>query len=247
MIDVRVQLCVLTIAQGQLSVVVARNEDVLASQPTRWTLLGSPLDDDADADATALRLLSLARPPRLGGDSGSVLGSDDPARFPVVEQLRTYSEVQNKQCRRIVSVAYFALLSDVSQTTRVSDSIRVFAVDDLLAEPGDFGDADLLNDAVERVRSKFEYTTIATSLLPEPFTIPELRRVYEAVWGTTLHPANFRRKVLATDGFVIPVGDAAGRQQDRIQDRMQETKGPDLFGRGKAALLHPAMLRSVPT
>jgi 8-oxo-dGTP diphosphatase len=228
MIDVEVQLCVLTISQGQLSVVVTRNAAPSAGDSSRWMLLASPLDDDADADTTALRLVSLVRPT-----------TREPARCidqAVVEQLRTYSKVPQAGCRRTVSIAYFALLSDVSQSTRISDSLRVFAVDDLLSEPGDFGDADLLVDAVERVRSKFEYTSIATSLLPEPFTIPELRRVYEAVWGTTLHPANFRRKVLATHGFVVSANDAAGRPQ-----------GPDLFGRGKAALLHPAMLRSGPS
>jgi 8-oxo-dGTP diphosphatase len=119
---------------------------------------------------------------------------------------------------------------------RTSDTVRVFAVDDLLAEPETFVDAPVLVDAVERVRAKLEYTTIATSLLPEPFTIPELRRVYEAVWGVALHPANFRRKVLATEGFVVPAPHA---QSEEIHPG-----GPDLFRPGVAALLHPAMLRT---
>jgi 8-oxo-dGTP diphosphatase len=55
--------------------------------------------------------------------------------------------------------------------------------------------------------------------------------VYEAVWGVTLHPANFRRKVLATEGFVVGVSEE------------NNPKGPDLYRRGVAAILHPAMLR----
>jgi 8-oxo-dGTP diphosphatase len=100
----------------------------------------------------------------------------------------------------------------------------------------------ILVDAIERVRAKFEYTTVATSLVTEPFTVPELRRVYESVWGVNLHPANFRRKVMATPGFVVPLASAIG---DGIDGG--ERRGPDLFRRGTAALLHPAMLRPAPT
>ena len=36
--------------------------------------------------------------------------------------------------------------------------------------------------------------------------LAELRAVYEAVWGVQLDAANFRRSVLAEDGWVIPTG-----------------------------------------
>lgn len=52
----------------------------------------------------------------------------------------------------------------------------------------------------------------------------DLRRVYEAVWGSPVHRANFRRKVLSVEGFVEPVGG-------------------ELYRRGDAAVLHPALLR----
>ena len=34
----------------------------------------------------------------------------------------------------------------------------------------------------------------------------ELRAVYEAIWGVQLDAANFRRSIVAEDGWVIPTG-----------------------------------------
>src|SRR5437868_6541384 len=86
---------------------------------------------------------------------------------------------------------------------------------------------------VERARAKLEYTTLATAFLDEPFTLGELRRVYEAVWGQALHEGNFRRKVLSTAGFV----DATGRTAPT------DGRPAALYRRGPATQLHPPILR----
>ena len=96
--------------------------------------------------------------------------------------------------------------------------------------------AAIVTDALERLRAKLEYTSLATALLEEPFTLAELRAVYEAVWDTALDPANFRRKVVSTPGFVreadgtAPPGPSGGRPARR-------------YRAGGATRLHPAMLR----
>ena len=41
-----------------------------------------------------------------------------------------------------------------------------------------------------------EYTTVAARMLPEEFTMTQLRTVYEAVWNTTLAAGNFTRQML---------------------------------------------------
>ena len=63
-----------------------------------------------------------------------------------------------------------------------------------------------MRDAVERVRVELELRGIATAFVGATFTLAELRAVYEAVWGVQLDAANFRRSVLAEDGWVIPTG-----------------------------------------
>ena len=69
-----------------------------------------------------------------------------------------------------------------------------------------FDHLQIVRDAVERVRVELEVTGIATAFVGPTFTLAELRAVYEAVWGVQLDAANFRRSVVAEDGWVIPTG-----------------------------------------
>jgi 8-oxo-dGTP diphosphatase len=99
-----------------------------------------------------------------------------------------------------------------------------------------FDHVAILTDGVERARSKLEYSPLAAAFCPTEFTVGELRRVYEAVWGVTLDARNFHRKVTGTTGFLLPVGRATVRQGGRPAQ---------LFHRGPATLLNPPMLRPV--
>ncbi|MFE4718444.1 hypothetical protein ACFRLW_18760, partial [Streptomyces sp. NPDC056728] len=87
-----------------------------------------------------------------------------------------------------------------------------------------------------RAGAGIENTCLATAFCPPEFTLGELRGVYEAVWGAGLDPANFRRKVLATPGFVEPVHGAARLTGGR-------GKPAALYKAGPATALHPPLLR----
>ncbi|MEU6175964.1 NUDIX domain-containing protein [Streptantibioticus parmotrematis] len=105
--------------------------------------------------------------------------------------------------------------------------------DDALA----FDHATILADGLGRARAKIEYTPLATAFLGEEFTIGQLRGVYEAVWGRSLHAGNFHRKVLSVPGFVESTGGTASRPGARGGPRAR------LYRAGDARLLHPALLR----
>jgi 8-oxo-dGTP diphosphatase len=102
-----------------------------------------------------------------------------------------------------------------------------------------FDHAQMLTDAVERVRAKLEYTTLAAAFVSEPFSLGDLRNVYRAVWGTAPDLANFRRKVLATPDFVRPAARAAAAPS------AAGGRPPELYQRGAARLISPPLVRRV--
>ena len=222
MTAVAVDVALLAIDAGRLMVLLVEPEP--ADLVGTWSLPGRRVRDDESLDATALRAL------------GELAGIERPTLL--LEQLRTYGEPTRDPRARVVSVAYLAL---ADAPIRPAPDLRALVADatEVQAWPADrfaYDHAAIVADAIERVRSRLEYTALATALLPAPFTLGELRRVHEAVWGMPLDPANFRRKVLATPGFVVPAegtaaaGPAGGRPARR-------------YVPGGATRLHPAMLR----
>ncbi len=134
---------------------------------------------------------------------------------PVLEQLRTYGAPDRDPRARTVSVAHLAVLAEPVSLTAGTDAAAAAwrAVADVRREGLAFDHAEILDDAVERLAAKLEYTAVATAFLPEEFTLAELRTVYEVVWGRSLDAGNFQRKVRSSTDWVRPTGElrAAGR------------------------------------
>ena len=116
-----------------------------------------------------------------------------------LEQLYTFGNPGRDPRTRVITVVYFALLvSERLQVKVTSEATDVgwFSVYELplLA----FDHEQIIEYALNRLRGKLDYTTIAFNLLPEQFTLRELQRVYEIVLHKRLDKRNFRKKILAT-------------------------------------------------
>ena len=64
-----------------------------------------------------------------------------------------------------------------------------------LPSPLAFDHDQIMATALARLRSKLEYTTLAFQLLPEVFSILELKHIYEQILGEELDKGNFYRKI----------------------------------------------------
>ena len=58
-----------------------------------------------------------------------------------------------------------------------------------------FDHGTIVATAVERVRSKSQYSSLPVHLCPEPFTISQLHAVYETLLGEPINTVSFRRKL----------------------------------------------------
>ncbi len=118
-----------------------------------------------------------------------------------LEQLYTFGEVGRDPRTRVLSVAYIAIVRADAQKIRASDEsldVRWFPVRDL-PEHIAFDHDEILAYAISRLRSKLEYTTLAFQLLPEVFSILELKHIYEQILGEKLDKGNFYRKIKESD------------------------------------------------
>ncbi|MFJ4789353.1 NUDIX hydrolase [Streptomyces sp. NPDC088794] len=221
---VTVDLAVLTIRSGALHVLlVERGQEPYAGH---WALPGGFVEPSESAETAARR--ELAEETGLADVTGLHL-----------EQLRTYSEPDRDPRMRVVSVAFTALLPDAPEPKAGSDAARADWLAYDKSWPLAFDHDRILADAHEHVGTQLEFTCLATAFCPAEFTLGELRHVYETVWGTALDRPNFRRKVLATPGFVEPVPGAARLTGGR-------GKPAALYRAGTATTLQPPLLRPNP-
>ncbi|MEV4111477.1 NUDIX domain-containing protein [Nonomuraea sp. NPDC049695] len=215
-VPVSVDLVVLTVRNQALSALVWRRDNPPFLR--RWSLPGGFIQLDEDLPAAAQRILA-----ERAGLPGA----------PVhLEQLQTYGYPDRDPRQRVLSVAYLGLAPDLpaSEKAHMSwqpvDSLAVMA----------FDHRRIMQDGVERARAKLEYTPLGAAFCPPAFTVADLRRVYEIVWGRPLDPRNFHRKVTKAEGFLVETGGTTTRDGGRPAK---------LFRRGPAELLHPPMLRSL--
>jgi 8-oxo-dGTP diphosphatase len=206
---VTVDIAIFTVADDELRVLLVKR----GAEPHkgRLALPGGFVGADEDVLAAAKR--------ELREETG--------VRDVVLEQLRTYGAPDRDPRGRVVSVAHLAVLPEQVRAAAGSDAAEAdwYAVEPLLSGRRlAFDHRQILRDAVERVRSKLEYTTLATAFVAPEFTLTELRRVYEVVWGTEFDAGNFQRKMRGTEDFVVETGNTR----------------PSPVGRGRPAALFKA-------
>lgn len=116
-----------------------------------------------------------------------------------LEQLYTFGDPGRDPRTRVITVVYFALLnSEELQVKAADDAADVGWFSAYALPPLAFDHDKILDYALNRLRGKLSYTTIAFNLLPEQFTLHELQRVYEIIEHKKLDKRNFRKKILST-------------------------------------------------
>jgi len=113
-----------------------------------------------------------------------------------LEQLYTFGRVSRDPSGRVVSVAYFALIPFKGmrlKTTKEYAGVEWFPIDKLPRLAYDH--REITSYAAERLKLKLERSNIIYSLLPNEFTLTELRKSYEIILGKKIDKRNFYKKI----------------------------------------------------
>jgi 8-oxo-dGTP diphosphatase len=220
---VTVDLVVFTVRQDRLcALVIQRGEEPFRD---RWALPGGFVRPSETLDEAAVR--------ELAEETGLAPGSVH------LEQLGGYGDPDRDPRMRVVTLAYLALAPDLPAPKAGSDAAEAewVVVDELLDVPDllAFDHHRILTDGLERARAKLEYTPLATAFCRDEFTITDVRKVYEQVWGVRLDPRNFHRKLTGVTELLEATGRTSGDGGRPAQ----------VYRRGRATQLHPPMLRPV--
>jgi 8-oxo-dGTP diphosphatase len=190
---VTVDVVILTLSDSRLHVLLVRRG--VAPFQGMWAIPGGFKRPTETLDEAAKRELA----EETGVDSASLL-----------TQFGAYGDPGRDPRMNVVTVAYLAVLRDVGAVVAGTDAAdaALIPVSEALNGRIDlaFDHAQIVRGAVERVRVDLGRTGIATAFVGPTFTVAELRAVYEGVWGVHLDGANFRRRVVADNGWVVPTG-----------------------------------------
>lgn len=166
-----VDVAVLTVHAGRLHVLVVERPDSTLALPGSFLRPGELL---ADAAERALR------------SKAGLAGAD-------FHQLAMFDAPDRDDRGWVLSMAHGATL----HRDELPADARLVRIDDrTVAEPLAFDHAAMVSHAVDDVRARYTRRIDPSGLLRGTFTVLELRRLYETIFGRPLPKDSFRRLVI---------------------------------------------------
>ena len=114
-----------------------------------------------------------------------------------LEQLRAFGDTDRYPVKRVITIAYFALVKPEDYTLHAgftAADAKWFKVSEVPALPYDH--AKILKAGLNHLRHKVRHEPIGFNLLPKKFTLLQLQELYEAILEKKLDKPNFRRKLM---------------------------------------------------
>lgn len=135
------------------------------------------------------------------------------------EQLYTFETPSSDNPSKNAFILAYIYLSSELLWHKGSDHIGVFPINKLpkltpLTK-------QIIDYAIERLRSKSLYTTLPGFLLPPAFTLDQYQQVFETLTGKTVDRRNFRKKIHALD-IVTPASSSDTKKKTTTQYTLTE-------------------------
>ena len=187
--------------EGKLKILIGRRK----YNPGRgeWSLYGGFVAADEDVDDAAKRTLY-----ELTG-----------MRYIYMNQVGAFGRVDRDPGERVVSIAYYALInvSEYDEKLRLEHGLEWVDVDNIPQLYSDHN--EMVSKAHRLMQDKLKTEPIGFRLLPHLFTLTQLQRLYEVVYGAELDKRNFRKRVKDMD-FI---------EKTELIDKKSSKRGASLY------------------
>lgn len=124
-----------------------------------------------------------------------------------LEQIHAFSKIDRFPLRRVISVAYFALIDPEKHSLKPgidTTDVQWFPANEKIDFP--FDHYEIFERALKQLRQRVKIKPIGFELLPKKFSLTQLQSLYECILGETLDKRNFRKKILGLK-MLIPLND----------------------------------------
>ena len=168
---------------------------------SKWSLPGGfvPIDEDIDTAAvtvlnhrTAIDGIFL----RQFAVFGKVKRNDQHFDDAVLDYLKIPQEAGKWFRQRFVTIGYYALVDFLKAVPQKGNHQETISWIDHKEVPELILDhKEILDKALDTLRTELNLMPIGYNLLPEKFTIPELQKLYETILDRKLDRRNFLRKI----------------------------------------------------
>lgn len=144
----------------------------------------------------------------------NLFNNDKGIKPEFIEQLKTYSARGRDPREFVITVAYYALVKKEKYAIKGGDDAaeaRWFSIDEISGLKLAFDHAQIIQDAVEKLREKIHFEPIGFQLLDKEFTMPQLQNIYIAILDPTEENKslqdrrNFPKKMLKL-GYIKETG-----------------------------------------
>lgn len=180
----------------------------------KWSLMGGFIQPSESPEDAAVRVLE------------ECTGLKD----VYMDQFMVFGKPDRDPVERILSVAYFALIDIHKYENQLSDNHHAEWF--LFSDMPDlvFDHSEMVKQAKKQLRYKAALHPILFELLPEKFTIPQLRALYEGVYETEFDDRNFSRKLLSTNLLVkLDEKDKSSSKKGAFYFKLDKSKYEDNF------------------
>ncbi len=120
-----------------------------------------------------------------------------------VNQLGAFGNLERVDYRRIITVAYYALISPQKYVLKIGAGAKDVKWFEMHEVPKlIFDHKEILDAAIQKLRRDINIFPIGFELLADKFTLTQVQKLYEAILGGKLDTRNFRRKIIKSNMLI---------------------------------------------